>query len=378
MKTSSILLASVTAVLAGSARADADIDLRSAFGFDSNPFELSDVIGRREAFFIDGDASVEATGEAVHGWRKRADIGFSGRIYERDDHEADQARLWVRARGGTEERDNQHGWDLSVRAQARDRTYVSRLTGAEATDSLGNDIGDRYDSMLGEIEGEWRFPKVKIGRFSIGANGTYRNYWRDYGSLGLTRLDYYEYALTPTAELGSGTDRVRVRVTGTERRYFNRRVDDAIGNPVPGTDLRYRYLGGDVRWQHRFSERGTFELGTDYEWREDNGVGFGDRTLWSFGAEWNWRPDENSRITLDGRYRKRAFDNQTGDETINDEAPEKKGIEFAVRYARPFPFVDIEGFSLIAEAGYEDYDNTDDPRFVYERWTALIGVRQQF
>jgi len=66
------------------------------------------------------------------------------------------------------------------------------------------------------------------------------------------------------------------------------------------------------------------------------------------------------------------------DTTVNDEAPEKKGFEFAVRWSRPFPFLDIEGFTLYAEAGWEDYTNNDDPRFVYDRINAVVGVRQEF
>lgn len=380
MKTGGILLATMASILAsGAARADHRIEVSGGMGYDGNPFELSDLIGPREAFFLEGEATVSAEGEAVSGWIKRADIGFTGRIFERDDHEADIARFHVRARGGTREKDTQHGWDLSVRSLARDQTYVSRLTGVEATDDLGNPIGDRYDSVTGEIEGEWRFPATRLGRASVGVAGTYKNYWYDYRALGLDRLDYYEFGVMPGFEFGRRANRFRLRGTLQQRDYFNRRVSDALGAPVAGTDLRYRYYGADLRVEHRFSDRGVFEVTADYELREDNGAGFGDRTQWSVGGEWSWRYDGGSRLRLDATYRSRILDNQaTGDTTVNDEAPEKKGFEFAVRYTRPFPFLDIEGFSLFAEAGYEDYTNNDDPRFVYDRIVGLVGVRQEF
>ena len=97
------------------------------------------------------------------------------------------------------------------------------------------------------------------------------------------------------------------------------------------------------------------------------------------GLEWTLRFRDDSRLVMESEYSSRVFDQQVvGDPTINDEAPEKKGFNVQVRYARPFPFVDIRGFSLVVEAELDSYDNSDDERYTYDRLIGFIGVRQEF
>jgi hypothetical protein len=164
-----------------------------------------------------------------------------------------------------------------------------------------------------------------------------------------------------------------------ERIYRDRSVSDAAGDPVAGTDLEYRYYTLDARYQQRLSRRSSLELTAGYDLREDNGVGYADRTQWNVGLEWTLRFKDDGRLVLESEYSSRVFDHQfVGDPTINDEAPEKKGFDVMVRYARPFPFVDIRGFSLVVEAELQSYDNTDDERYTYDRFVGFLGVRQEF
>lgn len=366
-------------LLAGAAAAESDIDLKGGVGYDSNPYDLNSIVGVRDGFFTELDATVEAIGFSSGGWRKRADIGFSGKLYESSLRDADEARLYVRARGNSEERYDQNGWEWSLRYQGRDRTYVNRLTGEVGTDGNGNDIGDRFDNGAADLTAAWRLPGWKLGRLSLEASVLDRNYLDDYEEFGLERLDYYEYALTPGYDYESRRNEVRVRLRAAERRYDDRRTNDADGDPVPGTDLEYRYYGVDARYRHRFSRRIMVELSGRYEMREDNGVGYGDRTIWGAGAEWNLRLPRDNRLSIEGEYGSRVFDQQVvGDPTVNDEQPEKKGFQGSIRYSRPFPFVDIRGFSLVIEADWESYDNSRDERYTYDRVTGFLGVRKDF
>ncbi len=366
-------------LLAGAAAAESDIDLKGGVGYDSNPYDLNSIVGVRDGFFTELDATVEAIGFSSGGWRKRADIGFSGKLYESSLRDADEARLYVRARGNSEERYDQNGWEWSLRYQGRDRTYVNRLTGEVGTDGNGNDIGDRFDNGAADLSAAWRLPGWKLGRLSLEASVLDRNYLDDYEEFGLERLDYYEYALTPGYDYENRRNEVRVRLRAAERRYDDRRTNDADGDPVPGTDLEYRYYGVDARYRHRFSRRIMVELTGRYETREDNGVGYGDRTIWSAGAEWNLRLPRDNRLSIEGEYGSRVFDQQVvGDPTVNDEQPEKKGFQGSIRYSRPFPFVDIRGFSLVIEADWESYDNSRDERYTYDRVTGFLGVRKDF
>ncbi len=374
------LAAAVIGLLAGAnASAESDIDLRGGFGYDSNAFELNDVLGERKGYFTEIEATVNAEGMAAKGWHKQADIGVSGRLYESALGDADRARIFVRARGDSAEKYREHGWDWSLRYAMRDQTYVSRLTGQVATDDLGNEIGDRYDSGRADLLLQWRFPGKAFGRFSIEATAADRNYVHDYEQFGLERLDYYEFGVGPGYELGGRSRNLRVNLKLEERIYKDRRSSDAAGVPVSGTDLEYRSYLVDARYRHSLSRRNALELTGSYELREDNGVGFADRTQWDVGLEWTLRFRDDGRLTLESTYSSRVFDQQSvGDPTINDEAPEKKGFDAQLRYERPFPFVDIRGFSLVLDAQLESFDNSDDERYTYDRLVGFIGVRQEF
>ncbi len=371
--------AAIGLLAAANARAESDIDLRGGFGYDSNAFELSDVLGEQKGYFTEAEATVNAEGTAASGWHKQADLGVFGRLHESALHDADRARIFVRARGDSAEKYREHGWDWSLRYALRDQTYVSRLTGQVATDALGNDIGDRYDSGRADLLLQWRFPGRAFGRFSIEATAADRNYVHDYEEFGLERLDYYEYGVGPGYELGARARNLRINLKAEQRIYKDRRSSDAAGVPVAGTDLEYRTYVLDARYRQRLTRRSAFELTGGYELREDNGVGYADRTNWNAGIEWTLEFRDDSRLSLDSEYSSRVFDQQfAGDPTINDEVPEKKGFKVRVGYARPFPFVDIRGFSLVLEAELESYDNSDDERYVYDRLVGLIGVRQEF
>lgn len=380
-KTASVRIAALlAAALAGtSAAAETDVDLRGGFGYDSNAYELSDVLGEQSGYFADAEITVNAEGTATGGWHKQADLGLAGRLYESSLSDADRGRIFVRARGDSAEKYGEHGWDWALRYAMRDQTYVSRLTGLVATDSLGNEIGDRYDSARGDLLLQWRLPGWKLGRFSVEATAADRNYLEDYEQFGLERLDYYEYGFGPGYELGRRDSNLRVGLKYEKRVYDDRRVSDAAGAPVAGTDLEYEYYVAEARYRHRFTRRSAIELTGGYDLREDNGVGYADRTQWNVGLEWTLRFRDDSRLKIDAEYSSRVFDQQfVGDPTINDEAPEKKGFDVQVRYERPFPFVDIRGFSLVVEAQLESYDNTDDERYAYDRMVGFIGVRQEF
>ncbi|MGH6893878.1 MAG: hypothetical protein ACREEP_16645, partial [Dongiaceae bacterium] len=186
-------LAALALLTGGAASAEHAIDLRGAFGYDTNPFELNEIVGKREGPFADLEAQVSAVGLTTKGSRKRADIGASGRLYESGMTDADEGSLYVRARGDSNEKPTEHGWEWSLRYRVHDQTYVSRFTGLEATDDLGNEIGDRYDNGTGDFQAAWHFPRKAFGRISVEGSIARKDYVEDYEEFGLDRLDYYEY-----------------------------------------------------------------------------------------------------------------------------------------------------------------------------------------
>jgi len=368
----------IIAVLASTADAESDIDLEGSLGYDSNAFELNPVVGVQSGMFTEASAVVEGIGEATGGWTKRADIGFAGRLYESALSDANQARLYVRARGSSNEDYGDNGWAWSLRYQARDKTYVSQLTGEVATFG-GEPIGDRYDKSVADLRATWRLPGGRFGRLSLEGWALDQNYWDDYEDLGLDRLDSNEYGIGPTYEIGDYDRGVRLGLRAERRIYKDRRTSDANGDPVAGTDREYDYYGADARWRHRFSRRVAMQVSGGYEIREDNGVGYDDRTRWNAGVDLDLRLPRSNRLSLGLEYYSRVFDNQVaGDPTINDEQPDKEGFEGRLRYQRPFPFVDVRDFSLFVEVTWESYDNSRDERYVYDRTVGLLGVRKDF
>ena len=70
-----IAAAAIGLLAASTASAESDIDLRGGFGYDSNAFELSDVLGERKGYFTEADATVNAVGTATKGWHKQVEFG---------------------------------------------------------------------------------------------------------------------------------------------------------------------------------------------------------------------------------------------------------------------------------------------------------------
>jgi hypothetical protein len=366
-------------LVSGTACAGQELDLRAGFGYDSNAFDLNQTIGERAGAYAQLEAAFLAEGIASTGWTKAAEVGASAQMFESGMTDGDEEKYFVRVRGSSNEKRDEHGWEWSLQARMHDMTYVSRLTGVVATDSLGNEISDRFNNLKGDFQATWHFPGGKFGRISVEGTAAYKNYLTDYEELGLDRLDYEEFGITPVYDIGGSNRNLRIGLTYSQRQYRDRRVSDAAGNPVAGTDLEYRYYGVDARFRQELTRKSVLEMTGGYDMREDNGVGFADRTRWNAGIEWTYRPASETRLVIDFEWNSRVFDNQvTGDPTINDEVPDKQGYEFKVRYTTPFPGLKSRGYLLYAEAGSESYDNSNDVRYAYDRTVAFIGIRKIF
>lgn len=372
------VLAASSVLVSSTAAAEHELDLRVGLGYDSNVFDLNQSIGERDGMFTEVETAFRAEALATAGWTKKADIGATAQLFESGMTDGNDQKYFVRARGNSNKKRDEHGWDWALKVQMHELTYVSRFTGAVATDGLGNEIGDRYDNLAVDFQGAWHFPGMKFGRLSVEASAVHKNYLEDYESLGLARLDYEEYGIGPGYDIGEGDRNFRVALLYSQRQYRDRRVSDAAGNPVAGTKLVYDNYAVDARFRQKLTHRSVLEFTGGYDIREDNGVGFADRTRWNVGAEWTWRPATDARLVVDLEWNSRVYDQQVvGDPTINDEAPDKRGYELKVRYTRPFPWLK-RGYLLQAEAGSESYDNSSDVRYTYDRTYGFLGIRKDF
>ncbi len=375
--------AAVLAILAAApAGATAELDLQGAVGYDSNVFNLNDSIGERDGLFTDLAAGFSADKKWPAGGAAGFDLGGTARLFESGVNDGDETKYFVRLRGDSGGKRNDHTFDWALRYRVQDSTYVSRFTGVVATDDgtpNGNRIGDRYDSAIADLRGAWHLPGGDYGRVSVEGAIESKNYLDDYSALSLDRLDYNQYEVTPEYETGSQTDTFRIRLPLSLRQYRDRRVSDATGASVSGTDLEYKYYGLDARYKHEFTRASALEFSGGYEVRNDNGIGYGNRKRWNVGTEWTYRSDKQTRLSAGIKYLSRVLDRPvTGDPSINDETPDKKGYNLNIKYLTPVPGVKIKDFSLLAEALWESFDNSSDARYSYDRLEAFAGVRKLF
>lgn len=373
-----IALLAPLALASASASAAGEFDARAELGYDSNVFDLNESVGERDGALTRLEATFKATGVSSTGWIKSAEIGAVADLHEPDLSDGNEETYFVRVRGDSNGDRGDHSFDWSLRYRMHDRTFVSRFTGEKATTAAGTGIPNRFDSAIGDLRMAWHFPGGRYGRISVEGSAVTKNYLTDYRSLGLDRLDYEEYGLQPAYE-ASGRDRsLRIGLPLSLRRYRNRRVSDLAGNPNAGTDLEYRYYGIDARYEHELTRADTLEITGAYEIRDDNGVGFSDRTRWNAGVEWTHRPARLVRLSVQFDWSSRVFDHRLpGDPTIDDEAPDKQGYRVNLRYSRPFPGLRARGIALVAEAGWESFDNSVDVRFSYDRLRAFVGIRME-
>lgn len=364
------------------AATETEVDLRAGLGYDSNVFSLNDSIGVRDGLFTELRAVAGVSRAAPSAAMLGLDGGVSARLFESAVSDGDETKYFVRLRGDAGGKRDEHAFEGWARYRIQDSTYVSRFTGAVATDDgtpAGVPVGDRYDAGIADLRGAWHLPGGRHGRLSLEGSVKFKDYRTDYAELGLDRLDHTQFGLQPGYESASRARRLRIALPVGLRRYADRRVSDAAGNPVPGTDLEYAYYGVEARYDHDLTKASELDFSGGYEDRTDNGVGYRDRTVWSTGLEWVYRPAAKTRVSAGAEWSSRVFDRPvTGDPTIIDETPEKDGYTLTARYAAPVPGVRVQDLTLLTEARWESFDNSNDVRFSYDRFEFLAGLRKSF
>lgn len=374
-----ICLWAFAGLVTAQAHAGSELDLRGDLGYDSNVFSLNDAVGRRDGLFTDLEGQFTAARKSPGG-EIGLDLGAAARMYDSAASDGDEKKYWVRLRGDSGGKRSDHAFEWALRYRARDATFVSRFTGTQATEpTTGADIRDRFDSRVGDLRGGWYLPGGDYGRASVETGVASKDYRRDYAALGLDRLDYTHYDLTPAYEAGGGAAIFRIRLPVALRQYRDRRTRDAAGNSVAGTDLEYSYYGAESRYEHAVASSGAVHLTGAYEKRQDNGLGYGDRTRWNAGLGWVQRPFPGGRFATDLEWSSRVLERPaTGDPLINDVTPDRRGYAVRIQFAAPLPGSAARDLSLFAEALWESYDNSSNTLFSYDRLESFLGVRGRF
>lgn len=373
-------------LLAGSSAAGAGVNLKleSDVGYDSNVFNLSDGVGVRGGAFVRLDFNAGAALPTMGRWVTELDAGATTLKYGTSVEDGNETQVFARVGGDSGGKRGDHRFTWAMRYRDRDSTYVSHFTGDVATYG-GTSIGDRYDSGILDATAEWRLPDTSFGRFSLSGGAVSKNYKEDYDGLlnsslvPTDRLDYGEFELRPALELGDKVNTFRVRVPVALRKYRDRRISDVNGAAIAGTDLEYRYVGLDLRFQRDLTHTSRLAFSGDVERRMDNGGGYGDLQRWSVGSDWSWHPAADQRLSAGLKWSSRVLNNtNASDPAVVDESPDKKGYSISVNGQTPFPGVSITGLSLVAELNWESFRNSNDDRYTYDRWETFLGVRKEF
>jgi hypothetical protein len=193
--------------------------------------------------------------------------------------------------------------------------------------------------------------------------------------LGLERLDYDEATITPEYEWRADGSRASVALDLGLRRYRDRRASDTAGDPLIGTHLEYRSYALAAEYRKSLTPAHALAIKGAYGVREDNAVGYDDRTRAEAALEWTYRIHLRSELTVGCEWSRREFRNRRDDPTVNDDAPARDGYSLVVAYTRPLPFASNDDVTLRAETAWESFDNRSDTRLSYDRIAMFVGLR---
>lgn len=357
-----------------------ELDLKAAVGYDSNVFRLNDdLVDAEGGMFADIDADFSANAAVGSQWTLGADLDAAARLYESSVNDGNESQYRLRMRGERKPATPQGAsfeWELSH--TLRDATYVSRSTGKVA-ESGGVKIGDRFDSGKSELVVRMDQPFTGHLHGLLDAHVEEKDYRKDYENLGLNRLDYLAYGLTPGIAYRTKTQELKVTLPMSLRRYRDRRANDSTGVEIAGSDLEYRYLGVDTRYEYELTSVYTLWAAASYEERSDNEDGFDDSNTAEVSLGWVAKPQKRTRYGLEVRWSDRHYDRlNVAAQQLGEEAPEREGYSFIAKYSRLMPGLEAQDVRLFAEGRVDSYENDSDKVFSYDRHQALIGLRKDF
>jgi hypothetical protein len=359
--------------------ADGAVDVRLAYGYDSNPLELADDGGG--AFTEAGlTASLRLRPERHTQFFFRA--SGAERMHESSASDADSTRGSARAAAAFIPYKKGHrrlallvGGDYVVRRS----TFVDPETGSVfrylVSDPLGTTqqpIPDRFDSDSIESFVDLRFRVNRRVRLRLVTRHEQRDYVEDYPEIaGLDSIDHDALSIRPGIEvaLAPGVS-VALSYSSIRREYDEQPARDSAGFEIAGTTREYDYDG--VHLAMSWAPTGALDLrfgalGTD---RSDLHAGYYDserRSVYgwlegSLGERHRYEAYV-SRLYLD-------YDNAT---VANDPNGEVRGLDAWSGYGR-YERDLARGFGLFVELGAQRVDN-EDPALAYDKDWLMTGFQ---
>ena len=357
--------------LVGGATA-ADLSVAAQGGLDSNPHRLSSPL----------DPDIELFGLLDLRFSNDFDNGVSVGARSRhalypDDDRADWSRteLDLGFRDKFELEKKEFEYRLSTDWTDRDKNYVSRTTGEDATFG-GESITDRYDYEQLNLDAEISYRTANRHRLRARYQNRSKDY-ADYSIPGLSDFDYDHDRYRFDVELRlAESHRLSLEYGETSREYDDRRIEDLDGNEIPGSDLEYDYSEYAVGYQYRPDRDFWFFAEVSFSDRADNGDGYNDSTYDRVYLSLRHRINAAEEFRASLTYSEFEYDNRSFSNAaqLEEDAFDNDGYLVKLDYERKLRPNGDEKLTLIYELQLADYDSSDS-RYRYDRVIGSVGLR---
>ena len=358
---------------AASAQVNAfELDFTGFGGIDTNPLALSDQHNPDSDLFLYGDINFSAD------YDKRFFIdAYTQQTVFIDDDRADWSRskldLGYKSKFKIGER--RIRYEFSTDVTDRDKTYVSKTTGEEATFG-GESIEDRYDYVSQNYNAMISYRNQQRIKFKLEYQFRDKDY-DDFTDLGLSDFDYEHDRLRlsidiPVAESG----RFVGRVGTTDREFKDKRADDLNGDDIPDSDLEYDYDSYELDYYYRPSKTFRFSALLDYVTRSDNAVGYADTTYQSLALSGKYSLSDNETLEVSIRFSNYEYDNRnvTDELSLEEDEFDQEIQRIILEYEKVLSSADDRELTSYLSLEIFDVESTD-ARYEYDRNIIAAGVR---
>lgn len=350
----------------------ADLSVEGQGGLDTNPHRLSSGLDPDAELFGLVDirfSNLFDNGVSIEGRSKHA-------LYP-DDDRADWSRTEfdLGYRDNFKIDDNKFAYRLSTDWVDRNKNYVSRTTGEDATFG-GESIVDRYDYEQLNLNAEISYQTEARHRLRARYQRRDKDY-EDYSIPGLSNFDYDHDRFRFDIRFRLADEHsLSLEYGDTTREYDDRRIEDLNGNEIPGTDLEYDYSQYSLGYLYRPNKDFYFNLEFSFSDRSDNGVGYNDSTYDSVYLSWRRKINETDEIRASITYSDFAYDNRSFSDTaqLEEDAFDNDGYLLKLDYKRRLQQNGDENLTLVYELQLDDYDSSDE-RYRYDRIIISMGLR---
>lgn len=350
-----------------------ELDGELLTGFDNNPFKLSDTLDHHDGWFIESQLRAK---QQLGDFRLRGSL--ENRFHEGSIDDADTSKIKVDGRYRKKHTlfDKKATSHILLSYQDFNKTYVARSTGKIGTFSLQT-IEDRYDYGTFGAEARTSLTLNKQIRTGLRLNFLHKNY-QDFDLPGLSNLDYDQYRIRNDWNYRPSTSsRYTFVISGTQRRYDDKRQKTLAGLSIDGTDLEYDYFSVSLAHTYRYSSKLNSNLKFEYRERSDNGTGFYDTDLRKATARVNYITDEELSFGFSLMYQNLHYVHSVAIVESDDDNPGKEGYTMKFDVEKNLDTFQNMPVTVFSGIRFDDF-NSNDPAYEYDRAQIFAGLQIKF